>query len=142
VAGEAAELLGRIVYLLGARGQSYGQEPKWRGQAQDRLEPVEHGSAETGGPGSVCLARSEGFAREVPEEVGWVYAIRYPLTLKYMYMGFLTEQWNRLKCAPSGGTTSDNDSLKRGSKHSQSTRRGSDDDRWYKHRPHDKEKFV
>ncbi|XP_065721264.2 uncharacterized protein [Drosophila suzukii] len=51
------------------------------------------------------------------------------------------EQWNRLKCAPGGGTTSDNDSLKRGSKHSQSTRRGSDDDRWYKHRPHDKEKL-
>ncbi|XP_017036930.1 uncharacterized protein [Drosophila kikkawai] len=51
------------------------------------------------------------------------------------------EQWNRLKCAPVGGTTSDNDSLKRGSKHGQSTRRGSDDDRWYKHRPHDKEKL-
>ncbi|XP_033165066.1 uncharacterized protein LOC117144147 isoform X1 [Drosophila mauritiana] len=51
------------------------------------------------------------------------------------------EQWNRLKCAPGGGTTSDNDSLKRGSKHSQSTRRGSDDDRWYKHRPHEKEKL-
>ncbi|XP_017124065.1 uncharacterized protein LOC108143972 isoform X1 [Drosophila elegans] len=51
------------------------------------------------------------------------------------------EQWNRLKCAPGGGTISDNDSLKRGSKHSQSTRRGSDDDRWYKHRPHDKEKL-
>lgn len=53
-----------------------------------------------------------------------------------------TEQWNRIKCAPGGGTASDNDSLKRGSKHSQSTRRGSDDDRWYKHKPHDKEKFV
>ncbi|XP_017055680.1 uncharacterized protein LOC108097704 isoform X2 [Drosophila ficusphila] len=51
------------------------------------------------------------------------------------------EQWNRLKCAPGGGTTSDTDSLKRGSKHSQSTRRGSDDDRWYKHKPHDKEKL-
>ncbi|XP_043654381.1 uncharacterized protein LOC122620812 isoform X2 [Drosophila teissieri] len=51
------------------------------------------------------------------------------------------EQWNRLKCAPGGGTTSDTDSLKRGSKHSQSTRRGSDDDRWYKHRPHEKEKL-
>ncbi|EDX13783.1 GD20879 [Drosophila simulans] len=51
------------------------------------------------------------------------------------------EQWNRLKCAPGWGTTSDNDSLKRGSKHSQSTRRGSDDDRWYKHRPHEKEKL-
>ncbi|XP_017073575.2 uncharacterized protein LOC108109526 isoform X1 [Drosophila eugracilis] len=51
------------------------------------------------------------------------------------------EQWNRIKCTPGGGTTSDNDSLKRGSKHSQSTRRGSDDDRWYKHRPHDKEKL-
>ncbi|XP_023034219.1 uncharacterized protein LOC6648056 isoform X2 [Drosophila willistoni] len=49
------------------------------------------------------------------------------------------EQWNRLKCSP--GTNSDNDSLKRGSKHSQSTRRGSDDDRWYKHKPHDKEKL-
>ncbi|KAH8232290.1 hypothetical protein KR032_003730 [Drosophila birchii] len=52
------------------------------------------------------------------------------------------EQWNRLKCAPGGGTASDNDSLKRSSKHGQSTRRGSDDDRWYKHRPHDKEKCV
>ncbi|KAH8283940.1 hypothetical protein KR054_005497 [Drosophila jambulina] len=51
------------------------------------------------------------------------------------------EQWNRIKCAPGGGTASDNDSLKRGSKHGQSTRRGSDDDRWYKHRPHDKEKL-
>ncbi|KAH8276833.1 hypothetical protein KR026_001492 [Drosophila bipectinata] len=51
------------------------------------------------------------------------------------------EQWNRLKCAPGGGTTSDTDSLKRGSKHSQSTRRGSDDDRWYKTRPHDREKL-
>ncbi|KAH8384079.1 hypothetical protein KR009_012013 [Drosophila setifemur] len=52
------------------------------------------------------------------------------------------EQWNRLKCAPGGGAISDTDSLKRTSKHSQSTRRGSDDDRWYKHKPHDKEKFV
>ncbi|XP_023166150.2 uncharacterized protein LOC111596250 isoform X2 [Drosophila hydei] len=52
------------------------------------------------------------------------------------------EQWNRLKCAPGGGTNSDNDSLKRGSKHNQSTRRGSDDDRWYKHKPHDKEKLA
>ncbi|KAH8356083.1 hypothetical protein KR200_010024 [Drosophila serrata] len=51
------------------------------------------------------------------------------------------EQWNRIKCAPGGGTASDNDSLKRSSKHGQSTRRGSDDDRWYKHRPHDKEKL-
>ncbi|XP_022224907.2 uncharacterized protein LOC111075742 [Drosophila obscura] len=55
------------------------------------------------------------------------------------------EQWNRLKCAPGGGMNSDNDSLKRGSKHSHSTststRRGSDDDRWYKHKPHDKEKL-
>ncbi|XP_017848978.1 uncharacterized protein LOC108604159 isoform X2 [Drosophila busckii] len=49
------------------------------------------------------------------------------------------EQWNRLKCAPAGGANSDNDSIKRGSKHGQSTRRGSDDDRWYKHKPHDKE---
>ncbi|KAH8278762.1 hypothetical protein KR018_008907 [Drosophila ironensis] len=52
------------------------------------------------------------------------------------------EQWNRLKCAPGGGTISDTDSFKRGSKHGQSTRRGSDDDRWYKHRPHDKEKLA
>ncbi|KAH8416686.1 hypothetical protein KR222_007070, partial [Zaprionus bogoriensis] len=52
------------------------------------------------------------------------------------------EQWNRLKCPPSGGTNSDNDSLKRNSKHSQSTRRGSDDDRWYKHKSHDKEKLA
>ncbi|EDW24393.1 GL24126 [Drosophila persimilis] len=51
------------------------------------------------------------------------------------------EQWNRLKCTPGGGINSDNDSLKRSSKHSQSTRRGSDDDRWYKHKPHDKEKL-
>ncbi|KPU80102.1 uncharacterized protein Dana_GF16676, isoform B [Drosophila ananassae] len=51
------------------------------------------------------------------------------------------EQWNRLKCTPGGGTTSDTDSLKRGSKHGQSTRRGSDDDRWYKTRPHDREKL-
>ncbi|BFF91129.1 uncharacterized protein DMAD_09485 [Drosophila madeirensis] len=51
------------------------------------------------------------------------------------------EQWNRLKCTPGGGINSDNDSLKRGSKHSQSTstRRGSDDDRWYKQK--DKEKL-
>ncbi|XP_032592946.1 uncharacterized protein LOC6563949 isoform X2 [Drosophila grimshawi] len=52
------------------------------------------------------------------------------------------EQWNRLKCAPGGGTNSDNDSLKRNSKRSQSTRRGSDDDRWYKHKPHEKEKLA
>lgn len=53
-----------------------------------------------------------------------------------------SEQWNRLKCTPGGGTNSDNDSLKRSTKHNQSTRRGSDDDRWYKHKPHEKEKFV
>ncbi|XP_062126862.1 uncharacterized protein LOC133839375 isoform X1 [Drosophila sulfurigaster albostrigata] len=52
------------------------------------------------------------------------------------------DQWNRLKCPPVGGTNSDNDSLKRSSKHNQSTRRGSDDDRWYKHKPHDKEKLA
>ncbi|KAH8312234.1 hypothetical protein KR044_009932, partial [Drosophila immigrans] len=52
------------------------------------------------------------------------------------------DQWNRLKCTPPGGTNSDNDSLKRSAKHSQSTRRGSDDDRWYKHKPHDKEKLA
>ncbi|XP_017963618.1 uncharacterized protein LOC108656129 isoform X2 [Drosophila navojoa] len=52
------------------------------------------------------------------------------------------EQWNRLKCTPAGGTNSDNDSLKRSSKHNQSSRRGSDDDRWYKHKPHEKEKLA
>ncbi|XP_030375874.1 uncharacterized protein LOC115625108 isoform X2 [Scaptodrosophila lebanonensis] len=55
------------------------------------------------------------------------------------------EQWNKLKStsgAVGGGANSDNDTLKRGSKHSQSTRRGSDDDRWYKHKPHDKEKLA
>lgn len=60
----------------------------------------------------------------------------------YFYTPYSPEQWNRLKCAPGGGTNSDNDSLKRNSKHSQSTRRGSDDDRWYKHKPHDNEKCV
>ncbi|KRG00956.1 uncharacterized protein Dmoj_GI23413, isoform G [Drosophila mojavensis] len=53
-----------------------------------------------------------------------------------------SEQWNRLKCTPVGGTNSDNDSLKRSSKHNQSSRRGSDDDRWYKHKPHEKEKLA
>ncbi|XP_032288795.1 uncharacterized protein [Drosophila virilis] len=60
----------------------------------------------------------------------------------YFYTLYSPEQWNRLKCAPGGGTNSDNDSLKRNSKHSQSTRRGSDDDRWYKHKPHDNEKLA
>lgn len=82
----------------------------------------------------------EKFQKKLGKSLNFEYSFKNGITVRLHFLP--SEQWNRLKCAPGGGTTSDTDSLKRGSKHGQSTRRGSDDDRWYKTRPHDREKYL